>query len=369
LATDAGHNLRGAGKLAAIQKHSAGAFDYAGDSPVDLPIFQACRQAYVVGAGRALQDQVAALTPARPPVVMNETKGGAAALYRALRPKHWIKNVLLFVPLLFAHDLGDFQKLRAVAWAFAAMNLCASSVYVLNDLLDLESDRSHPRKRHRPFASGALSIPAGLVLCMALMLSAMALAWSCVGWKFAAALAGYLVATMAYSFVFKRKLLLDVIVLAGLYTARILAGAVAANVAVSSWLAAFSMFVFLSLAFVKRYSELTVVKKAEQTQTKGRSYMVDDQEIILSVGTASGYMAVLVFCLYISSDAVRSLYRHPQMLWCICPLLIYWITRVWFFARRTHLEDDPVLFAINDRVSWLCGLAALGVMLAAGPIR
>lgn len=369
LASDATVNLKSARKLAAITtaggEGAAGAFDYMGDSRADLPLWKASRRAYLVGTRGSLRRRAEA--SCEKPVIFDEPGAPWRPVVAAMRPRHWIKNVLLFIPLIFAHQLHDQAKSAAVAFAFVAMSLCASAVYVLNDLLDLESDRAHPRKCRRPFASGALSIPAGIVMFGVLLAGGFAVSWLEAGGRFTLVLGGYLAATTAYSFYFKRKLLLDVIVLAGLYTLRIRAGGVAAQVPVSSWLMAFSMFFFISLAFVKRYSELLVVKDSEQLQAKGRGYMVDDLDVILSTGPASGYMAVLVFCLYINSDVVKQLYARPDFLWCISPILVYWITRVWFFARRRKLDDDPVLFALKDRVSWIAGAIAVILLLLARP--
>jgi len=365
IASNATANLRGSGKLAAIQSASPGPFDYMGDSRADLPLWKACHRAYVVGGSSTVSQMAEAACSMT--MVLAEPRATWPAVVAALRPKHWVKNILLFIPLVFAHQLHDRAKLLAIAFAFAAMSLCASAVYVLNDLLDLESDRAHPRKCRRPFACGALSIPTGLLMFFALLAIGFAISLFGAGLPFTGALAGYLAATTAYSLYFKRKLLLDVMVLAGLYTLRILAGGVAADVAVSSWLMAFSMFLFISLAFVKRYSELQVVKEANQLQAQGRSYMIEDLDILLSTGPASGFMAVLVFCLYINSDVVRQLYARPMFLWCICPILVYWITRIWFFARRRKLDDDPVLFALKDRVSWIAGAAAVLLLVLAQP--
>ena len=271
------------------------------------------------------------------------------------------------LPLLLAHQFRDAGRIASVGYAFVAFCLCASSVYVLNDLLDVEADRRHRTKCRRPFASGRLPLRLGPPMLLGLTAAAFAVAWAGVSLKFTGMLALYAVMTLAYSFYLKRKLLLDVMFLAGLYTHRILAGAVAAEVPLTPWLLAFSIFFFLSLAFAKRYAELTELRNENRTATVGRNYTVDDLSVIESVGPASGYMSVMVLSLYLNSDLVTRLYHRPTVLWMICPVLLYWITRLWFVARRGALHEDPVVFAMRDRVSWMAGgvivLFVIGAMV------
>jgi 4-hydroxybenzoate polyprenyltransferase len=295
-------------------------------------------------------------------------RGSAPALVRAMRPHQWLKNLLLLLPLILAHQVTDARRLLLGILAFFAMSFCASAVYILNDLVDLSSDRRHTAKRHRPFASGQASIPAGLFLALCSLIFGLALG-AVVSLQFDAMLLAYLVLTTAYTFWLKRRMLIDVMVLAGLYTGRIIAGAVAVNVPLTLWLLAFSMFLFLSLAFVKRYSELIHVEHAGGEDLAGRGYRVSDLRIIESVGPASGYLSVFVFCQYLDSPIVHSLYARPQILWLVAPLLLYWVTRIWFVARRRELHQDPVVYAIADRVSQLTGLLAVATVLAAGPLR
>lgn len=291
--------------------------------------------------------------PARPP-----------SFVMALRPHQWVKNLLILLPLVLAHQVTNFPKLAAGILAFWSASFCASSVYILNDLMDLESDRRHPTKRLRPLAAGTLSISAGLILAAAMLLGAFAIALV-LPWKFQALLAIYFVLSTAYSLWLKRRLLVDVMALAALYTFRIIAGAEAVNVPLTMWLLAFSMFFFLSLAFVKRYSELIQVEDAGGEKISGRGYRVSDLRIIESVGPASGYLSVLVFCNYLDSQLVRILYPRPHVLWLVAPLLLYWITRVWFVARRRLMHDDPIIYAIRDPVSQLTGVLAAIVVLTA----
>jgi 4-hydroxybenzoate polyprenyltransferase len=282
-------------------------------------------------------------------------------ILRALRPYQWVKNLLLFVPIVMSHKLGDRPRLMHVVLGFAAFCLCASASYVLNDLWDREHDRHHPVKRNRPFAAGRLSATTGVAMTLGLFAAGVGLASWLLPAKFVAMLLLYVGITTAYSFWLKRKLLLDVFFLAGLYTHRVLAGGQAAEVEVSKWLLAFCIFFFLSLAFAKRYAEVLRLQDEEAgEQVRGRAYRVEDLDIISSVGPASGYLSVLVLALYVNqSDLVETLYRSPSVLWLLCPVMLYWITRVWFFARRRKLTEDPILFAMRDNVS----LMAVGVIL------
>ena len=366
IATTGQENLKGARKLAAIQAAAAGRpFAYIGDSSADIPIWRAAAQACIVGNA-----SLAARAGASPAIIF-KTSLALRPLIRAFRPTQWIKNLLLFVPLLASHKLTEPGGLHLgilALLAFVAFSLCASSVYLLNDLMDIESDRRHARKKLRPFASGSLSIPAGIILSGLTAAAALALSLVTMPRDFTLLLVLYLVLTAAYSMFFKRRLLQDVFLLAGLYTLRVIAGGAACTVPISFWLAAFSMFLFLSLAFIKRYAELLIVQDRDERHASGRGYVTDDLALIESVGPSSGYMAVLVFCLYINSDMVRSLYARPEILWGLCPILLYWVTRMWFLARRRTLSDDPVVFAATDRVSLvLAVVSAVVVWFASRP--
>ena len=286
---------------------------------------------------------------------------------RAIRPYHWVKNLLLVVPILMAHQLRDTARLTSVGLAFVTFCLCASASYVLNDLWDREHDRHHPIKRTRPFASGRLSATTGVVLAVALFAAGLVPAFVLLPRGFVAMLLLYVLITTLYSFWLKRKLLLDVFFLAGLYTMRVLAGGQAAQVEVSKWLLAFCIFFFLSLAFAKRYAELLRVQDENSgAQVPGRAYRVEDLDIMNATGPASGYLSVLVLALYVNqSELVPTLYKSPSLLWLLCPMMLYWITRVWFFARRRSLTEDPILFALKDRVSLLTvGVVMLLLVLA-----
>jgi 4-hydroxybenzoate polyprenyltransferase len=241
--------------------------------------------------------------------------------------------------------------------AFICFGLCASSVYVLNDLLDLEDDRHHRSKRLRPFASGQISIGAGLLAFPALLFAGLALAAWCLPLGFMIALLVYYVVTLSYSFVLKRYMAVDVVALAALYTMRIIAGVFAFESTPTFWMLAFSMFIFLSLALVKRYAELKEARdKGRVQKARGRGYYPGDLEMLASLGAASGYLSVMVLALYIQDQATTIMYRHPQIIWLACPLLLFWITRVWMLTHRGYMHDDPVVFAIKDRVSLCVGV-------------
>lgn len=356
-----GVNYKGSAKLAELERRfGAGNFDYVGDANADLPIWKRARRAYVVGGGKMVREAQSVCTPYE----VIPISSGLKPVVKALRPHQWVKNLLLFIPLILAHRAGDLHLLLEAFLGFCAFSACASAIYIINDLLDLESDRRHPTKCRRPFAAGKVSVAAGMVLSATMLASAFALS-VLLPWQFAVWLGVYLALTTAYSFWLKRKLLVDVILLAGLYTQRIIAGAAAVDVDLTMWLLAFSMFFFLSLAFAKRYSELTQVEDAGEARISGRGYEVRDLRVIESIGPSSGYLAVLVFCNYLNDAHVRELYAHPKILWGVAPVLLYWITRVWFIARRRHLHDDPIIFAIRDRRSHVCGILVTAIVIIA----
>jgi len=346
--TAEGNNLKGPAKAAFLRElYGAGKFDYIGDSEADLAVWEVARKAITVRAGPRLR-QAASAANAQvhhidPPAPQHR------AMLRALRPHQWSKNVLMFLPALAAHDL---TRLWPVGFGFIAFCFAASAVYVINDLLDLAADRAHPRKRLRPFASGELSAATGAVMASGLLVLSLIFGSLTGNIFFLMALALYLLTTFAYSFWLKRKLIVDVITLAGLYTVRIVAGAAAASLILSPWLLGFSMFLFLALAAVKRQAELTDQLASGRTSA-GRAYEVDDLPIIRGIALSASQAAVLVLALYISSDAVQALYATPSMLWMICPILLYWSTRMVMKAHRGDMTDDPIVFATTDGVSLL----------------
>jgi 4-hydroxybenzoate polyprenyltransferase len=289
-------------------------------------------------------------------------------LGRALRPHHWAKNLLLFVPLaLTPSQVSDTRKWLVLLAAFACWSAVASAGYLANDALDVAADRADPEKRNRPFASGALPVRTGVGAGIALGSIAVGLAALVAPRAFVLHLVIYLVLTLVYSLTVKHLLLLDVLLLAGLYTLRLLAGGAAVEIAVTPWLLAFSLFFFLGLAFAKRYGELQRITREGATLSSARAYRGDDLELLLTLGATSGYLSVLVLCLYINSDQVGAQYPRPQVLWFLAPLLLYWISRIWFVAKRGELPGDPVAFAVRDRASFVTGAlvaAVLGVAIS-----
>jgi 4-hydroxybenzoate polyprenyltransferase/phosphoserine phosphatase len=363
LGTEGEENLKGASKATAlVSRFGEGGFEYAGDSVADIAVWKRAGAVTVVTSSRRFSEKITTQFPhAR---VFETPAFSGITVLRACRVYQWLKNILVFVPVLLAHRWADVGALAAAFGALASFSLCASGVYILNDLLDLESDREHSRKRRRPFASGELPIPLGFVLSPALFICGFIIAAS-VSLKFSLVLALYLVLTTAYSFKLKQIVLIDIILLAILYTVRIIGGGVASQVAVSQWLLGISMFMFFSLACVKRFSELLVLRKKNERFSRGRGYVVDDMEQIAMFGASSAYIAVLVLALYVSSKEVVELYRTPWIIWLGCPLMLYWVSRVWLLARRGRVHDDPLVFAMRDKVTYVVGLIALVILAAA----
>jgi 4-hydroxybenzoate polyprenyltransferase len=359
-ASDSTNNLKGSRKAERlVAAYGERGFDYIGDSAADLKVWAVARNALLARPARALERRFEA-TGRRFERVYGTSPGPSllSQLPRMLRLHQWLKNGLIFVPLVTSLSFLRIDFLLKGALAFLIFSLCASSVYITNDLLDLASDRRHARKRLRPFASGNVSIPAGIVLASVLLLVGGLLAFEFMPPLYIAVLVAYMVATLAYSFYLKGVVLVDVLILAGLYTSRIIAGAFAVGIEPSFWLLAFSMFVFLSLALIKRFSELQEAAKAGVVWIAGRGYKSTDIQLLMSFGTAAGYVAVLVLALYINSDEVRLLYARPHVLWLLCPLLLYWIARMWIQAERSNMHDDPLVFAARDRITY--AVAALG---------
>jgi 4-hydroxybenzoate polyprenyltransferase/phosphoserine phosphatase len=339
-------------------------YAYIGDAAADVPVWRDAGAAIVVAprasllrAARGVCADVTVLG------VRPGARAVASLLRRALRVHQWAKNLLIFVPLLGAHRMQLLPALYAVA-AFVSFSLCASSVYVLNDLVDLPHDRSHPSKSRRPFAAGALDLRMGPVLCAACLLGAFSIALL-LPWHFVILLGGYFVATLAYSLGLKRQMVVDVMVLAGLYTLRIFAGGAATHTPISPWLLAFSLFLFFCLAVVKRQTELAQLQRAGRSGAGGRGYVVDDLGMLQSLSASSGMAAVLVMALYVNSADVLPLYRTPEALWALCPILLVWISRVLMLSHRGQMHDDPVVFALRDPVSLVTGVAALAAVLSA----
>ncbi len=342
-----------------VERFGERGFDYAGNSRDDLAVWKRSRRAIVVNASRSVRAEAGRTADVEREIQYSESS--MRNWIRAIRPHQWLKNLLILLPLAGAFQLDDLLLLKQALVAFVAFSLCASAVYVLNDLSDVESDRMHPRKKLRPFASGQLSPVSGVVGALVLLLASAALALSARP-AFMACLAGYFVLTLAYTFVLKKRVLVDCIALGSLYTLRIVAGWSAVGLPASFWLLAFSLFLFLSLAFVKRYSELLVVARLGRNDIHGRGYLASDLPLVQSMGVAAGFSSVLILALYINGDTVLKLYSHPQGVWLTVPVLLYWISRMWMQAQRGHMHDDPVVFAIKDRYSLLCGVLFLLVL-------
>jgi 4-hydroxybenzoate polyprenyltransferase len=364
IASDGGRNLKGHAKAAAlVERYGERSFDYAGNARSDLAVWRHARRAIVSNAGDGLA--AAAAEACEVERRFPREAGGAREWLRALRPHQWLKNLLVFLPLLAAHRWHDAGAIGAAVLAWLAFSLCASGTYIANDLLDLGADRRHPRKRNRPFARGALPLWQGMLVSPLLVAAAFMLAAWQLPAEFALMLAGYLVLTLAYSLVLKRVPMLDVLALAALYTMRILAGGAAVAIPVSFWLLAFSMFLFLSLAMLKRYTELHDLRTQGGVAAAGRGYAVDDLPLVQSLGAGCGLVSVLVLALYVDSTAGEALYRHPHRLWLLCPLLLYWTGRAWLLGQRGRMHDDPLVFAARDAASWVLALVAAAIVWSA----
>ncbi|AOF83414.1 ubiA prenyltransferase family protein [Methyloversatilis sp. RAC08] len=365
LATCGGANLKGQAKLAAIREHVGDDFVYVGDSAADIPIWQSSRGAVFASVSSRTR---AAVGPAVP--IERDFPDDRKRLLlwlRALRVHQWTKNLLLFVPLLTAFSFSDTQRLLSAVLAFFAFSLVASATYMVNDILDLENDRVHPRKRRRPFASGQLSLLHGLAaaaftLALGLVLAAV------VSVGFLLMLLLYLLLTSAYSWVIKKYVLMDVLMLSLLYTLRILAGSVSVGIEASSWLLVFSVFIFLSLALVKRCAELTSLQQSGETAARGRDYRVSDLTVLWPMGIGAALSSVIVFGLFISSPDTQARYASPELLWLVELGLIYWLGRLWVKTSRNEMHDDPMVYAIRDGASRVTVALMLVVVLCAHTI-
>jgi len=349
IASDSTTNLKSARKREALQKrYGVKGYDYAGNSNDDLEVWAGASNAIVVNASETVVSKASTLTSISQ--IFRSERAGFAIWFKALRVHQWLKNLLLFVPLLAAHQIGNAQSLGLLIIAFLSFSLCASSVYITNDLLDLESDRIHPRKRFRPFASAKLSVLHG-VIAAPLLIAASFLLGAVVGLDFLIVLLVYLLMSVTYSFNLKRLVLVDCLTLATLYTMRIIAGAATVSVSLSFWLLAFSIFIFLSLAFVKRYAELLVQSSEGKNSAHGRGYLVTDAPLLQALGVSSGYISTLVIALYLRSENVMSLYAQPLAIWLLIPILLFWVSWVWLKSSRGEMHDDPIVFAAKDKTS------------------
>jgi 4-hydroxybenzoate polyprenyltransferase/phosphoserine phosphatase len=361
LATDGLANLTSQRKRAAlVAAYGDGGFDYVGNSRHDVAVFDAARAAIVVAPDRS----AARWQAAHGCDIIPGPKRTFKSVLKMLRVHQWCKNTLIAVPMVLSHEYFNATMILQCVLAFISFSAVASAIYIVNDFFDLALDRQHPTKRNRPFASGVLSIPFGLVsICVLLAVGVSA--GLLVSWPFVGVLAGYIVITTAYSLALKRMLLIDVLTLAGLYTVRVIAGAAATGVGISFWLLAFSMFFFLSLALVKRYVELDQPSLMPGERIAGRGYRCEDRDVVAQAGLASAFSSALVLALYMNSEAVRELYPHPWVVWPLPPIVLYLTMRVWVLGRRGEMHDDPVVFIISDWRSQI--VIALGaVLLVAG---
>jgi 4-hydroxybenzoate polyprenyltransferase len=360
-ASDETINLAGARKAEClVEAFGEGGFDYIGNDAADLPVWERAGKVIAIRTPAHVRKSFARHTvdvehlPCSRPTWRTWAK--------MLRVHQYAKNALVFVPLVTSHLFTGAAFTQALL-AFVAFSLCASSIYILNDLVDLQDDRGHRSKCNRPLASGAIPLLHGLIAIPILFLGALAIAAS-TSLPFLGVLLAYFILTTAYSFALKRMMVVDVVTLAGLYSVRVIGGAVATNVPISEWLLAFCMMIFMSLALIKRYVELAARRDANLPDLTSRDYKNSDLDIVAALAAAAGFNAVTIFALYISSPTVKELYSHPRILWLVGPLLMFWIARAMMMAGRRQMDDDPVVFAVKDKVS-LMTLAAVGILLIA----
>jgi 4-hydroxybenzoate polyprenyltransferase len=340
-----------------VEKYGEKGFIYAGDSDADLAVWDNSEAAITVNKNINSKYKIEK-------EFNTKNRSYPKSIIKQIRVYQWVKNVLLFLPALMAHSL-DFSIYQDLIFAFLSFSITASSVYVLNDLLDLASDRKHPRKRKRPFASGDIPILHGIAMFPALIIAGFGIAFIFLPLEFVVSLTIYYIITTLYSFKLKKLPLVDVLTLASLYTIRIISGGKAADIEISPWLLAFSMFIFMSLAFLKRYTELLVMISQNKEKASGRGYQTGDSNLIMAFGAASGMMSVLVFALYTNSAQVKALYTNTELLLLINVFLVYWITRIWLMAHRGKMTDDPIVFTGKDKNSWVIGILIAAITLLA----
>lgn len=361
IASDGVHNLKGRSKSEAlVDRFGAGNFTYIGNSWPDLHIWRRAGSAVVVNATERLATQVASLTPVERRI--DDRPRRLPSLLRALRPHQWLKNVLVFMPIVTANALRDGGAWLQAAMLFLALCATASAIYIVNDLTDLAADRAHPRKRRRPFAGGDLPIVVGLTVAPLLLLVGLGLGLA-VGAVHV--ILAYAVCSLAYSFKLKELPLVDVFMLAFLYSIRLYGGGEASGYRLSPWLLAFSIFLFLALATIKRVGELMDVKRREGQATLRRGYQIEDIPILQTMGVGASFVATTVLALFIQSDSVAARYAHPEFLWVVVPLVLFWQCRLWLATARGYMHDDPIVYAARDRVSWLAAAAVLIVFVLA----
>lgn len=363
IGSEPGSNNTGHDKAAElIRRYGDRCFDYAGNSHADLKVWAHSHAAIVVGnrklAGKAAEH--CPITARFDTGTVSQTK----AFLKAIRPHQWVKNIILFLPLVASHRLFEIQVILDACLAFIAFSLCASGLYVMNDLLDLPSDRKHPSKCNRTFAAGNLPLSWGVALCPTLLILSLLVSMA-LPIRFFLILMTYVALTTSYSFHFKKRVLVDVFFLAGLYTIRLIAGHEATGIAYSHWLTGFSIFFFLSLALIKRGSELVHLRDSGELKTEGRGYTSNDVNTICTLGMVAGGLSVLYLAMYINSPDVNKLYHRPDLLFGLCPLMFYWIARMWLLVDRGWMHHDPVVFAIRDKISYYVVLTGVLITVLA----
>jgi 4-hydroxybenzoate polyprenyltransferase len=358
MGSDEDHNLKSKNKVTRIlQLDPAGGFAYAGNSKADIAVWSEASEVILVNCKRSLAKN---LQHGRESIQhFDAPQSTLKKFWQAIRPHQWLKNALIFLPLILSHQLNQPNLLLQACVAFLSFSCVASSVYLLNDMLDLNSDRQHQSKSRRPFASGELSLVYGYLGAPLLLILGFLIAlW--LPTEFVFVLLTYWLMTTLYSLLLKSLFLIDVLTLASLYTWRIIAGSAAISVVTTYYLLAFSFFLFLGLAMVKRYTEFLNLQNQGKSTIEGRGYGVENLQTLATIGGGSSLIAVAVFAFYINAPATTELYSSPLLLWAICPLLLYLLWRIWALARRAELDEDPVLFALTDRRSQLtaafCGL-------------
>jgi len=348
-----------------ISKYGDRGFDYIGNDAADFPVWKAANAAYLVSSSASFINRVGIISNLTK-IFPSDQPSFIKPLLKALRPHQWIKNILLFIPIFAAHQFNDSSSVKNVFIAFLVFGITASSVYVLNDLIDISDDRHHHRKQLRPFAAGNLSLLVGWLLWPILLIFAFTIAVLTLPITFTAVLLLYFICTLSYSLKLKQIAILDVLILAGLYTLRIIAGGEAIGAPLSFWLLTFSMYIFLSLALIKRYSELALISKVgKDGRIKGRGYIKSDLKLVSSIGIGSGLLSVLVLALYVQDSRAAALYHTPQWMWLVCPILLFWICRAWLITHRGQMHDDPIVFAIKDKMSLYIGGFLLGLYVLA----
>lgn len=356
-------NLTGSRKRDRLREQAGEQYAYIGDSKADLPIWMNCAESVLVGPAAKFSERLAA-AGRQTHTFSAPSRSRLLELASLLRPHHWLKNILVFAALFLSHRFLELDLSLAAFRAFAALSCLASLLYVVNDLLDLEADRLHARKKNRPLAKGSLPLSWALLGMGGLLSAAIAFAWTLPPLA-QVLLACYGVASFTYSLALKRYLFIDAVALAGMFMLRIFIGGGATGIAISEWTFVFALFVFVSLALVKRLGELRGLKPEEGLTQSRRGYLAQDIPVLSSLGAASSYASVIVYFLYVSSPGIHVGYRHPQLLWLVGPILIYWLSRFWILVNRGYLHDDPLVFAFRDRASLLCGILSISLVLAA----